>query len=40
MSVLPTKNIQKQKKDSSITKQDKELIYENIKSYGDNPKKY
>ena len=40
LSVLPTKNIQKQKKDSSITKQDKELIYENIKSYGDNPKKY
>ena len=40
MSVLPTKNIQKQKKDSSITKQDKDLIYENIKSYGNNPKKY
>ena len=40
LSVLPTKNIQKQKKDSSITKQDKDLIYENIKSYGSNPKKY
>lgn len=27
-------------KDSSITDRDKDLIYENIKSFGDNPKKY
>lgn len=40
LNVFPTKLIQRQKKDSSITKQDKDLIYENIKSYGDNPKKY
>ena len=40
LNVFPTKLIQRQKKDSSITKQDKDLIYENIKSYGDNPRKY
>lgn len=40
LNVLPTKLIQMQKKNSSITKQDKDLIYENIKSYGDNPRKY
>ena len=40
LNVLPTKLIQRQNKDSSITKQDKDLIYENIKSYGNNPKKY
>ena len=40
LNVLPTKLIQRQKKDSSITKQDKDLIYEKKKSYGNNPKKY
>ena len=32
--------MQKQKKNSSITDRDKDLIYENIKYFGDNPKKY
>lgn len=40
LNIFSTKVVQKQKKNSSITDRDKDLIYENIKSYGDNPKKY
>lgn len=39
-NVIPTNKINRKKKDASITPNDKNLIYENIKNYGNNPSKY